>query len=143
MAFAGYLIKLKKISQNDSDEELPLEYMAVDSYDATPNQRMEVKANRAVTGKLVRNNVAHTATKIEFETPPCTNREAVALNTLLQAHFTNTLERAISIEYYDNETDSYKTGDFYMPDTQYKISRIDNVANIIYYDKIRYAFIEY
>ena len=139
MAFSGYLIKLK----GGTAENLPFRYMATESYNVTPNQRMEAKANRATSGKLVRQTVAHTATKIEFETPPCTNIEAAALNTLLRNHFTSTLERKIVLEYYDPETDTYKEGTFYMPDAQYKISRIDTTLNMIHYDKIRFAFIEY
>lgn len=139
MAFSGYLIKLK----GTTDEVLPLDFIAVDSYSATPDQRMEAKANRATSGKLDRQTVSHTATKIEFETPPITNHEVAVLNTLIHNHYTNALKRDVSLEYYDNDTDTYKTGNFYMPDIQYKISRIDIDTNTIYYDKIRYAFIEY
>ena len=140
MAFTGYMIKLKGLN-SDPDEELPMDYMAVDSYSATPNQRMEAKANRAVTGLLHRSTVSHTASKIEFETPPCTNKEVAAINALLSGHYSNALERKLQIEYYDPETDTYKTAEVYVPDVQYKISRVD--GNTIYYDKIRYAFIEY
>ena len=139
MSFSGHLIKLK----GGTAEILPFRYMAVESYNITPNQRMEAKANRATSGKLVRQTVQHTATKIEFETPPCTNADAVALNTMIQRHYTNGLERMIVLEYYDPETDSYKEGTFYAPDVQYKISRIDAQYNIIHYDKIRFAFVEY
>lgn len=142
MAFSGYLIKLKGVG-NGADEDLSMHYMAAESYQITPNQRMEAKANRAVSGLLHRSTVAHTATKVEFETPPCTNREAVALNTLIQRHFMDSLQRKIKITYYDPETDAYKTGDFYMPDAEYKISRVDTSLNIVHYDKIRFAFIEY
>lgn len=142
MSFSGYLIKLKGVG-GGSDENLSMKYMSAESYQITPNQRMEAKANRAVTGVLQRTTVSHTATKIEFETPPCTNLTAVALNTLLQNHFTDNPARKISIEYYDPETDTYKTADCYMPDAQYKISRVDTTLNIVYYDKIRFAFIEY
>ena len=85
----------------------------------------------------------HTATKIEFETPVITNADLAALESLLQSHFTDALQRKITIEYYNNATDSYKEAVCYMPDVQYKISRVDNVHNIIYYEPVRYAFIEY
>lgn len=139
MAYSGYLIKLK----GGTAENLPFKFIAIESYQITPNQRMEAKANRATTGLLHRTTVSHTATKIEFETPPCTNREVAALNAMLTRHYTNALERKLVIEYYDPETDTYKEGTVYMPDVQYKISRVDNRNNIIHYDKVRYAFIEY
>ena len=142
MAYAGYLIKLKA-NGGHAAENLPFKYMRAESYTCTPNQRMESEANRAVTGVLVRKTVAHTATKIEFETPYMTNADRAALNTMLNNHFTSVAERKIDIEYYDDETDTYKSGTMYMPDVEYHIYRVDNTNNIIYYNPVRYAFIEY
>ena len=139
MAFSGYLIKLK----GGTAEELPMKYIGIESYSCTPDQRMESQATRATTGLLHRTTVAHKPVKIEFETPPMTNKDISALNTLIQGHFTDALQRKLTIEFYNNETDSYRDATVYMPDTQYKISRIDKTNNIIYYDKVRYAFIEY
>lgn len=142
MAFNGYLIKLKAANGNPT-EELQMKYMGIESYSATPNQRMESSANRATTGLLHRTTVEHTATKIEFETPVITNLDVAELNAMFQRHFTDALQRKIVIEYYDNETDSYKEATCYMPDVQFKIMRVDKVLNILYYSPIRYAFIEY
>lgn len=140
MAFAGYLIKLK----GGTAEELPMKYMAISSYKASPNQRMESDAHRATTGFLHRTTVQHTATKIEFETPAqMTNKDISALNALIASHFTDVLQRKLTIEYYDNETDTYKEGEVYAPDVEYSIDRVDRARNIIYYNSIRYAFIEY
>lgn len=140
MAYSGYLIKLK----GGTAENLPLKYIALESYSCTPDQRMESKANRATTGLLHRTTVEHKATKIEFETPAMmTNVEVATLNAMIQSHFTDALQRKLTIEYYDNETDSYRDAECYMPDVQYKIIRVDKGKNLLYYDKIRYAFIEY
>ena len=137
MAFAGYLIKLG----GSNGTELPLKYIKLESYTAEPNQRMEAEAARAVTGLLHRTTVDHTATKIEFETPVMTNSDIVALNTLLKNAMTNTHRKDITIYYYDSENDSYNSADCYMPDVKYQIYRIE--GNTIYYNPIRYAFIEY
>ena len=142
MAYAGYLIKLG----GSNGTSLPFKYFRAESYSCTPNQRMEVSANRAVTGLLVRSTVSHTATKIEFETPFLTNTERKALNDLLWAAMgsaANRLERKLDLEYYDDEMDTYKTGTFYVPDVQYSIYKVDNTRNIITYSPVRYAFIEY
>ena len=137
MAFSGYLIKLG----GSNGTALPLKYVKAESYSATPNQRMESEAKRAVTGKLSRTTCEHTATKIEINTIPLTNSEWSTLWGLIYGSFTNVQQRNITLQYYDNETDSYKTGDFYVPDIQYPILRID--GNTIHYDSIRIAFIEY
>lgn len=137
MAFAGYLIKLG----GSSGTELPMIYMKPESYKATPNQRMESKAERAATGLLHRETTSHTATKIEFSTPYTTNNQVATLNSLLFGAMSDTGKRNITIYYYDPETDSYKTANCYMPDVSYTIDRVD--GNTIYYSSIRYAFIEY
>jgi len=140
MAFSGYLIKL----MGGTAETLPLKYVALESYSCTPDQRMESKASRATTGLLHRTTVEHKPMKIEFETPAMmTNVDVATLNAMIQSHFTDSLQRKLTIEFYNNETDSYREAECYMPDVQYKIIRVDKGKNLLYYDKIRYAFIEY
>ena len=138
-AYNGYLIKLG----GSSGLVFPMKYIAHDSYKCTPDQRMESSANRSVTGVLRRQTVSHTATKIEFNTPVITNKDLATINLLLSTFMTDTLQRKTSLQYYDMTTDSYKTGTFYIPDVDYSIQFIDNVKNIVYYDPIRFAFIEY
>lgn len=140
MAFSGYLIK---VGSGLSAVEIPLKYMRAETYTVTPDQRMEWSAERDTTGVLHRTTVTNTPPKIEFETPLMTNTDISALNTILQGAFTSVPERKIPIEYYDPETDSYKTHDCYMPDVNYKIRNVDTVNNVINYQQLRYAFIGY
>lgn len=139
MAYSGYLIKLG----GSLGTILPMNYIKVEGYDITPNQRMESEAKRAVTGVLHRTTVAHTATKVEFNTPVLTNKEMDDLMTKLRNAWTSVSERKLTLEYYDMETDTYKTGDFYMPDIKFQIDHIDNVRNMVFYRETRIAFIEY
>lgn len=139
MAYDGYLIKLG----SSSGATLPMECIRLESYQCTPDQRMEAKADRSITGVLQRTTVEHTATKIEFETPVITNSQLETLMSSIRSSFTNQLERRLNIYYYDMETNSYKLADVYMPDTQYTINRIDKDKKIIYYNPVRIAFIEY
>ena len=82
--------------------------------------------------------------KVEFETVEgLTNTQVAQINALISGAYTVARERKLNITYYDNETDEYKTASVYCPDVQYKIKRIDKEHNKIYYDKLRYAFIEY
>ena len=137
MAFIGYLIKVG----GSNGTELPMKYIKLDGYNITPNQRMESSAKRAVTGELVRTTVAHTASKIEFTTPVLTNSDVDAMMTLFKNNWTSVSERKLKLYYYDMESDSYKEGDFYMPDIKFQIDHID--GNIVFYKDIRVAFIEY
>lgn len=138
MAYSGYLIKVG----GSLGTALPMKYVKLDGYNITPNQRMESEAKRAVTGVLHRTTVAHTASKIEINTPYLTNSEVATMMTLFRNAWTNVSERKLSLEYYDMETDTYKTGDFYMPDIKFEIDHIKD-SNIIVYKETRIAFIEY
>ena len=140
MAFNGKLIELKI---NNSYVEFPTYYIKAESYKVTPNQRMESSANRATSGVLVRTTVSHTASKIDFTTPPLTNSDVNAIHTLLTNAYTDSLQRKLDLRYYDPSSDSYKTGTFYVPDIDYDINRIEKSAHIIHYNEIRFAFIEY
>ena len=137
MAYNGYLIKVG----GSNGTVLPFAYMKAEAYDVTPNQRMESEAKRDVTGVLHRTTVAHTATKVEFNTPKMTNRDVDAMMTLFRNNWSSTEERKLTLQYYDPETDSYKEGTFYMPDIKFPINRVD--GNMVYYNEIRIAFIEY
>lgn len=139
MAYNGYLIKVG----GSNGTELPFTYIKASGYSITPNQRMESEAKRSADGVLHRTTVAHTATKIEFNTPHITNRDVDAMMTLFKTYWTSSAERKLKLYYYDMESDSYKEGEFYMPDIQFPIERVDNDANIIYYGETRIAFIEY
>ena len=139
MAFSGYLIKLG----GAGGTTLPLKYMRYETYKAAPNQRFDLNSTRDTTGLLHRTALAHTATKIEFETPYMTNSDINTLMTMIRSHWVSVNERKIVLQYYDSETDSYKTGNFYMPDINFDIRNIDLTKNIINYQQIRFAFIEY
>ena len=138
MSFNGKLIELKT---GNNYVEFPLTYIKAESYKITPDQRLESSANRSASGLLVRSTLSHTSSKIEFETIPITNREANAIHTLLTNAFTDSLRRDLSIKYYDPFSDTYKTADCYMPDIDYPVTRVDGTT--IYYDSVRFAFIEY
>ena len=140
MAFNGKLIELKT---GNNYIELPTQYIKLDSYKVTPDQRMEADANRATSGVLVRNTVSHTATKIEFETPPIDNTELASLMTLINNAMTNALQRNVTLRYYQTLTNSYKEGNFYVPDIETPIYRIELNPPVVHYDSIRFAFIEY
>lgn len=138
MAYNGYLIKVG----GSTGTVLPMKYIKLEGYTITPNQRMESEAGRSVTGLLHRSTVAHTATKIEFETPHILNSDVNNMMTLFRNNWSSTIERKLTLEYYDMETDTYKTGTFYMPDIKFQIDHIEQ-SNIIVYKETRVAFIEY
>lgn len=131
MAFQGYFIKVGNYT-------IPLTFMKLESYKSAPNQRQDLDSYRDADGYLHRNVLSHTATKIEFETPYLTFKDMRTLIQNIRANYTDELARTVELTYYDEETDSYKTGTFYMPGTvEY------NWYNKEIYAPSRIAFIEY
>ncbi len=139
MAYSGYLVKLG----GSGGTILPMKYMKLEGYIITPNQRMEAEAARSITGLLHRTTVEHTATKIEFTTPNLTNKDVNEMMSMFRNAWSSEAERRLELQYYDMETDSYKTGTFYMPDIKFTIYKADNIMNTLIYKETRIAFIEY
>lgn len=131
MAFQGYLIKVGNYT-------IPLTFMKVETYKSAPNQRQDLDSYRDANGYLHRNVLSHTATKLEFETPYLIVRDMRSLIQNIRANYTDELARTVELTYYDEETDSYKTGTFYMPGTVEYIW-----FNKEIYAPSRIAFIEY
>lgn len=140
MAFNGNLLEVKV---GGSYVPFPTNLVSAESYKVTPNQRMESSANRATTGKLVRKTVSHTASKIDLNSIIMTNRDISTIENLLTSAYTDALQRKLHLRYYVPQSDSYETGDFYVPDVDYEIMRIDKDTNTVWYNSVRYAFIEY
>lgn len=131
MAFQGYLIKVGNYT-------IPLTFMKLESYKSAPNQRQDLDSYRDANGYLHRNVLSHTASKLEFETPYLSMKDMRTLIQNIRANYTDDLARTVELTYYDEETDSYKTGTFYMPGTvEY------NWYNKEIYAPSRIAFIEY
>lgn len=142
MAFSGYLLKL--IASGGTKTEIPLEFIRYSTYKVTPDQMLDLDTGlRDITGVMHRNVVAHTATKVEFETPSMDNTKANTLVQLLMSHVRVARERDVYLEYYDTYTDSYKQGHFYIPDINFEIRNVDAPNNVINYNQVRIAFIEY
>ena len=141
MAFNGKLVELK--TGLNTYVDFPTKYIKAESYKVTPQQRLETEAKRAASGVLHRTTVSHTASKIDFNTTALTNTEVKAIHDLLASAYTDSLQRKLDLRYYDPATDAYLTGTFYVPDIDYDILRIDKVNNIVHYDSVRFAFIEY
>ena len=138
--FNGKLIELKT---GNNYVEFPLKYVKAESYKVTPNQRLEASANRSATGLLVRQTVAHTASKVDFETPPINNSDVSAINTLFTNAYSDSLQRKLDLRYYDPSIDDYKTGTFYIPDIDYNIISVDANKKKIQYSSLQISFIEY
>ena len=137
MAFAGYLIK----AGGPDGTAIPMEYMRISTYEAGL-QRMEQENNRAITGLLHRQLAPRPHVEISFDTRPLNNTTLAALNTLIRNEMSNAARRDITLEYYDTETDSYRTANCFMPDISFTIRKAESETELIY-EPVKYVFIEY
>lgn len=127
--FQGYLLKIEGV-------ELPNKYIV--DYMATPNQIQDKDSYQDVDGKLHREILPHTRSKIEFQTPIMSLNEKIEFQNCFPNRKSNP---KISVEYWNDEDNAYVTGEFYVPDIQFKPFAI--IGNTMMYKPFRVALIEY
>ena len=128
MAFEGYLIKV-------GSTKIPMKFISAKSYKTIPNRQQDMDSYRDADGILRRNILPHKVTTIEFSTPYIRLADKIALQAIIPSRTKQT------ITYWNDETNTYTTEDFYIPDVEYSIYRVD--GNDILYMPITYKFIEY
>lgn len=136
MAFDGNLIKM-----GSGNTPLPLSYIKVQSYKVVPNRRQDLDSTRNANGILQRTVLDHYASTVEFATIPMDNKQMATFMSLIRSKYSIEKEKKIHLTYYCPDTDSYKSGDFYVPDIEFPIIYIDGTT--IQYDSVTLEFIEY
>ena len=135
MAFEGYLMKAGAAT-------FPHKYIQISTYQTTPSQRQDLDSYQDSQGNLHRTVLPHDRSKIIFKTMDNLNlTEKQEIQAFFNAAMTNTRERKVSLTYWNDESNAYATGSFYIPDVTYPIKRIE--ADNIVYDSVEYHLIEY
>ena len=130
--YAGYFLKF-------GGTKLPNSYLT--SFSSTPNQRSELSAYRDNNNLLNRVTSPNFKTKITFKTKPLFIDEKINMQNIIAGGYTNYIERKASVTYYNDETDSYYTGDFYVPDVNFTVKYCS--GNTIVYAPVEITLIEY
>lgn len=138
MAFNGSLIKM-----GGNETNFPLKYIFKESYKVTPNRVQDLDPYRDANGSLHRNALSHTATTISFETKPMWNNDMATMMDFITSKFSDSTEKKIHLKYYSPDTDSYKEGNFYMPDVEFNMNLVDTSRNRILYNPMTIEFIQY
>lgn len=101
----------------------PMKHMAFQGYKSTPNVREEIKAYRDDnTRNLTRVTAQGTKTGISIDIiGGLHNAQKKDVIKWFTDHETDALQRKIPILYYDMDSDTYKTGNFYRSDTEYTV----------------------
>lgn len=136
--FTGYLLARTK------DRKIfPHEYMQLESWDSTPNQREEIKAYRDDnTRNLTRVTAAGKKSGFSFKLRPRLHLEdKIAIQQFFTDVEVNADERKIELTYWNDESNMYKTGYFYRPNMNFPIIKITD--NDIIYGELTLEFVEY
>ena len=147
MAFAGYLLKV-------GNDEFPHKYIELSSYDVSPDNREEIKAERDDNSRqLIRVTASGMKSAIHFKTRPnLTESEMTEITSWFRAHETDSKQRRInSLSFWNPDpwnpsspssaTPGYDSGDFYRANTKFPIKRISGTDLI--YDSVEFDLIEY
>ena len=141
MAFAGYLI-----AHTNGSSPLDNKYIDWSSYDSSPKQREEIKAERDDnTRDLIRVTASGMKTAIHFKTRDglhLTDKTAF-MNWFkaLQTDAERQKQRKVDIRYWDDDAGDYATGTFYMANPKFSIKHI--TGDDIIYNSTDIDLIEY
>ena len=144
MAWQGYLFK-KTITVGTStvDVVFPDRYIALDTWDSTPNQREEIKAYRDDnTRDLTRITAQGKKSVFKFKTRKYLHlAEKQEIQNFFTLSESDPNQRKIYLTFWNDEDNTYKSGYFYRPNMNFKIYKITN--DDIIYDEMSFELIEY
>lgn len=133
MAYNGYLLKLNGTT-------MPLKYISLETYTVTYSTQ-DIDSYRDVTGVLHRNVLSHKVMKAEFNTPPMYQKDVVSFMSIINAAYSDSTTKTVSVEFYSPETNAYVTMTSYVPDISFTIK--ENSPRGFIYNPVRVAFIGY
>ena len=136
--YDGYLVKI-------GEYIFPMKYIAEETYNITPHQRLDLDSKRDNLGELYREVADNRPSAIEFQTiAGLTNKEVKELFACIRAEFTNEDERKANVIYYDPETDEYTEAEkMYIPNPSFPIDEVDNVKKVVTYNAIGIQVVGY
>lgn len=138
--FQGFLLKATATGQT-----FPLKYINYESWNSTPKQREEIKAYRDDnTRNLTRVTAEGMKSVFAFETRPGLHlSEKMEIQAFFTSAESDAHQRKINLQYWNDETNSYETADFYRPDMNFPIRKVIAEDNDIVYGSLKLEFVEY
>lgn len=112
MAFNGYYLKIG--SCNFTSPAIKRE-----GFKILPKLVQVTDEQRVASGKLVIKELPHKPTKIEITFPIMTETQYRYYKQAFRGELTNQDEMYLTVQYYDEDSDSYKSGTFYHTDISY------------------------
>lgn len=120
-----------------NDIPFPVELIAPDGYTNTPNRRQDKGSYTDGQGKTIRNILPIKRTTAKLKT---IDFLTYGQKIIVQAFFPN--RDLVNAKLWNDETNSYETAQFYIPDVSYTIKHIDKDKNF-YWGAVEIEFISY
>lgn len=130
--YQGYLLKF-------GNNIMPNSYF--NEYSSTPNQRLDSDAERDNNGDLQRSTLPNGKTSITFSTHILFLDEKLKFQEIINLSIINEAQRKCYVTYWNDETNTYSSGYFYIPDIEFSIMDAD--SDTIKYNPISVELIEY
>ena len=130
--YKGYLLKF-------NNDKMPNSYFT--EYSSTPNQRLDSSAVRDNYANLQRSTYKNYKTSITFTTHILNLEEKITFQNIIKTNMSNAVQRKVSVTYWNDETNKYSTGTFYIPDIEFSV--MDATDDNIMYNPISVEMIEY
>lgn len=130
MTGKGYVLKV-------NGTVFPNYLLAKGGYSNTPNRRQDKNSYTDGRGKTHRNILPIKKTTAKIKT---IDDLTYGQKLIVQAFFPN--RDYVTVEIWNDETNSYETGVCYVPDVEYVINHIDRDGNF-YYKGIEFEYIPY
>lgn len=112
MAFNGYYLKIANCTfQNPA--------MKREGFKVLPKIVQVTDEQRVASGKLVIKELPHKPTKMELTFPVMTPAQYRVYKAAFRGELSSQDEMYLTVQYYDEDTDSYLTGTFYHTDISY------------------------
>lgn len=133
MAYGGYLIRV------NNSYTIPMDMIVASSYKVTYSV-LDEDAYRDGNGVLHRNAIRKVPT-VEFKIATPKDNVIESVFASIASNYINAMEKKVNLSIYIPEVNDYYSGSFYLPDTPFTISKIDN--GHVYYEDVAIKFIGY
>lgn len=130
--YQGYLLKF-------GNTILPNQYFT--DYSSVPSRISDEDAGTDQTGRLWRSPLPHKRSTAKFTVKKMVLDKKIAFQSIVQGAITNAAERKMTVTYWNDDVNDYRTTECYVPDIEYSVRDAD--ATTIYYNPISVELIEY
>lgn len=128
--YDGYLIRVIDVNNEYNFYNIPMHFILEKTYKMTYSV-IDFDSTRNGAGKLIRNALKHKVPHCTIQVKPLNNTNMASLWTNIKNRYMIAKEKKVKLSVYIPEINDYVTENFYIPDTELTIKRIEG-TNVLY-----------